>query len=230
MSIGEYRKIGTELMRLLELENPPVAISFMDRPPAGLRRNAEAAASGCVFWMRGFKDSFYTDRTDHANCNIGSFTHGFLSPEEMSVETAPDVKLFQDTGYFPLSEFRKVPRMDKPPKYVAYGPLQETQFEPDIVLIVCTPQQAMLIAEAVKSPKLMGAPACGAIPLACKDGNVGVNLGCITSRIRTGIKPSELIVTIPKKEFQSFLENLRARVDANNKVAQAVTAMLNSSK
>jgi uncharacterized protein (DUF169 family) len=230
MSITEYREIGSQLRHLLELENSPVAISFMDTPPPGIRKNIETVPSGCVFWIKGFKDTFYTDREDHANCNIGCFTHGFLAPDDLSLEKAPDVKLFQDTGYFPMNEFSKVPRMEKPPNYVAYGPLEETRFEPDVVLIVCTPQQAMLIAEAAKSPKLMGAPTCGAIPIAYKEGQVGVSLGCVTNRIRTGLKTSELVVTIPKKELRTFAENLKLRVDANNKVAQAVTAMLNVNK
>src|SRR2546428_262251 len=110
MDLGEYQAIGSELMQLLRLENPPVAISFVDTPPRGAKKNKESVAAGCVFWIRGFKDTFYTDQRDHANCNIGSFTHGFLAPEKVSLDDCVDIALFDKTGYFPAPEFGGGPR------------------------------------------------------------------------------------------------------------------------
>ena len=226
MDLGEYQAIGSELMQLLRLENPPVAISFLDTPPRGAKKNKESVAAGCVFWIRGFKDTFYTDQRDHANCNIGSFTHGFLAPEKVSLDACVDIALFDKTGYFPASEFGGVPRMSEAPNFVAYGPLHKIGFEPDVVLMVCNPQQAMLVGEAASAPRLMGAPTCASIPMAYNEGRVGVSLGCITNRIRTGIKPSEMVVTVPREELAGFTEKLRRRAKANDEVAHAVTAML----
>ena len=87
----------------------------------------------------------------------------------------------------------------------------------------------MLIAEAARSPKLMGAPTCGAIPMAYNEGTIGISLGCVTNRVRTGMTPNELVVTIPKAVIPDFIENLRKRVEANTKVARVVAAMLESS-
>jgi uncharacterized protein (DUF169 family) len=230
MTPVDYRGIGAELKDLLDLENPPVAVSFMDTPPSGVRKNTEVVPSGCVFWIRGFKDTFYTDRKDHANCNIGSFTHGYLAPQDVSLDACVDINLFNQTGYFPSSEFGVVPKMSEDPNYVAYGPLDKIGFEPDVVLMVLKPEQAMLVGEAAKSPKLMGAPTCAAIPMAYNHHQICISLGCVTNRIRTGIKPSELVVTVPKSELPGFTEALRKRVKANKEVAQAVTAMLESSK
>lgn len=227
MRIDEYRQVGADLKELLGLDNSPVAVSFVDAPPNGVKKNTEQVPSGCVFWIRGFNDSFYTDRADHANCNIGSFTHGFLAPQDVSLDACVDINLFNQTGYFPASEFGGVPRMSEAPKFVAYGPLNRIEFEPDVVLMVCNPQQAMLVGEAAgKSAKLMGAPTCAAIPMSYNDHQIGISLGCITNRIRTGIKSSEMVVSIPRSELESFAENLRKRVKANNEVAQAVSAML----
>jgi len=53
-----------------------------------------------------------------------------------------------------------------------------------------------------------------------------VSLGCITNRIRTGIKPSEMVVTVPREELAGFTEKLRRRAKANDEVAHAVAAML----
>jgi len=230
MDLTEYRQIGSELNELLNLENPPVAISFVETPPQGARKNEESVSAGCVFWIRGFKDTFYTDQRDHANCNIGSFTHGFLPPEKVSLDTCIDMALFERTGYFPVSEFGGVPRMSEAPNFVAYGPLHKIGFEPDVVLMVCNPQQAMLVGEAAGNARLMGAPTCAAIPMAYNDHQVGISLGCVTNRIRTGIKPSEMVVTVPREELAGFTEKLRRRAKANEEVAQAVTAMLKGKK
>ena len=226
MDLGEYQAIGSELMQLLRHENSPVAISFVDAPPRGAKKNKESVAAGCVFWIRGFKDTFYTDQRDHANCNIGSFTHGFLAPEKVSLDDCVDIALFDKTGYFPASEFGGVPRMSEAPNFVAYGPLHKITFEPDVVLMVCNPQQAMLVGEAASTARLMGAPTCAAIPMAYNDHQVGISLGCVTNRIRTGIKPSEMVVTVPREELAGFTEKLRRRAKANDEVAHAVTAML----
>jgi len=224
--LGEYQEIGSELIDLLRLDNPPVAISFTDTPPQGAKKNRESVPSGCVFWIRGFKETLYTDQRDHANCNIGSFTHGFLAPEKVSLDACVDIALFDKTGYFPASEFGGVPRMSEAPNFVAYGPLHKITFEPDVVLMVCNPQQAMLVGEAASTARLMGAPTCAAIPMAYNDHQVGISLGCVTNRIRTGIKPSEMVVTVPREELAGFTEKLRRRAKANDEVAHAVTAML----
>ena len=226
MDLVEYQQIGSEINELLKLENPPVAISFVDAPPKGTRKNEESAAAGCVFWIRGFEDNFYTDQKDHANCNIGSFTHGFLPPEKVSLDACADIALFDKTGYFPASAFGGVPRMKEAPSFVAYGPLHKASFEPDVVLMVVNPEQAMLVGESAGDARLMGAPTCAAIPMSYNDHQVGVSLGCVTNRIRTGIKPTEMVVTVPRDQLAGFTERLRARAKANNEVSVAVTAML----
>ena len=226
VNLGRYQTIGSEMQRLLNLEHPPVGISFLDSPPPKVRENEESVPSGCVFWINGFNGNFYTDRRDHANCNIGSFTHGFLAPQDVSLDGCVDIALFDRTGYFPASEFGGVPRMSKAWKYVAYGPLPKISFEPDVVLVVCNPEQAMIIGESTSSTKLMGAPTCQAIPFAYNEHRVGLSLGCVTNRIRTGIKPTEMVVTIPREKLSAFTEKLAMRAKANKEVGEVVTAML----
>lgn len=226
MGKEDYRSIGFKIQSLLGLEHPPVAVSFMDSPPQGVKKFNEVVPSGCVFWMKAFEDSFYTVREDHANCNIGSFTHGFLAPSEVSLDDCADIKLFDSTGYFPASSFGGVPRMEKSSAVVAYGPLSSVLFEPDVILMVCNAQQCMLVAEAASPARLMGAPTCATIPMSLNSNEVGISLGCVTSRIRTGMKPTDLVVSVPKAKLIQFLEQLEKRVKANNDVADAVSADL----
>src|SRR2546427_592436 len=190
MDLGEYQAIGSELMQLLRLENPPVAISFVDTPPRGAKKNKESVAAGCVFWIRGFKDTFYTDQRDYANCNIGSFTHGFLAPEKVSLDDCVDVALFDKTGYFPASEFGGVPRMSEAPNFVAYGPPHENAFELRGVRRLGHARRAMLVGEAASAPRSMGGPPGAAIPVASNGGRVGVTRGRPAVPRRRWARPS----------------------------------------
>lgn len=228
-SIQHYRQVGVDVQDLLRLEHPLVAISFTNSQPAGLKKTKEIVPSGCVFWFKAFSDEFYTEREDHANCNIGSFTHGFVQPSEVSLDACADINLMVQANYIALSDFGKVPRMNKSWKYVSYAPLKSANFEPDVILFVANAEQAMLASEATGSIKTMGKPTCSAIPYAYNEHGVAISLGCITNRVRTGLKSSELIVTIPKSELDKFVTNLRQVVGANRRVEQAVSAMLKSS-
>jgi len=225
-STQHYKELGVEIQNLLKLEHPPVAISFTNTPPGRVKKINESVPSGCVFWFKAFKDEFYTAREDHANCNIGSFTHGFVEPSQVSLDACPDINLMVQAEYLALNAFPGVPRMTKPSKYVAYAPLRSTSFEPDVALLVANAEQTMLVSEAAGPTKTMGKPTCSAIPYAYNEHGVAISLGCITNRVRTGLKPSELVVTIPKSELDTFIVKLRQTVHANSAVQQAVTAML----
>src|SRR3954451_15208176 len=82
------------LRALLHLNAPPVAIGFHPEPPTELAPFAGGmpaptpdgrtgrVPAGCVFWMHGAGRAFTTVAADHANCSVGSYTHGFLSLAE----------------------------------------------------------------------------------------------------------------------------------------------------
>ncbi len=71
-----------------------MAISFLYRKPAPVARFAAGLAepneqgrtgavpAGCVFWMKAVDQTFATLAEDHANCSVGSYTHGLLSLED----------------------------------------------------------------------------------------------------------------------------------------------------
>lgn len=223
-----YKDLGVEIQNLLNLEHPPIAISFTDEAPKGIKRVDASVPAGCVFWFKAFNDEFYTTKEDHANCNIGSFTHGFVDPSQISLDACPDVNLMVQAKYLGLSDFAGVPRMKKLFKYVVYAPLESTSREPDVVLVVCNAKQAMLISEAAGPTRTMGKPTCAAIPYAYNENGVAISLGCITNRVRTGLKAGELVATIPGKQLDSFAAKLRQTTQSNRDVEQAVAAMLQS--
>lgn len=62
----------------------PALAARLDEPtpkPNEAGRTGKVPA-GCVFWIKAVEHTFSTLAEDHANCSVGSYTHGFLSFEE----------------------------------------------------------------------------------------------------------------------------------------------------
>jgi hypothetical protein len=58
--------------------------------PAAASGRTGRVAAGCVFWIEAATAEFSTVAEDHANCSVGSVTHGFT--------TVPDVVGNDDIG------------------------------------------------------------------------------------------------------------------------------------
>ena len=91
----DWRSLNDRLTAALKPTAPPVAISFLRKGSAApVVRLSDAYAepndkgrtgqvpAGCVFWIKGSSSAFAPSAPDHANCSVGSFTHGFLTLEE----------------------------------------------------------------------------------------------------------------------------------------------------
>ena len=94
-----WSELTARLVAALKPFAAPVAISFGAKtdPLAAPRRNTPYAETnehgrtgqvpaGCMFWIYGAADTFATTAPDHANCSVGSLTHGFLSPAEAATK------------------------------------------------------------------------------------------------------------------------------------------------
>src|SRR5271165_4917214 len=88
MTTTDWARLADDLTATLNLGAAPIAITFATEPPAGVQpfsapmpaptddgRTGRVPA-GCVFWMRA-DATFSTVAEDHANCSVGTATHGF---------------------------------------------------------------------------------------------------------------------------------------------------------
>jgi uncharacterized protein (DUF169 family) len=76
-----------------------------------------------------------------------------------------------ENNYVAMSEVPGIPTLSKTPAVIAYAPLDDAAFKPDVVLLSVKPAQAMLIYEAaVKAgagnplTNALGRPACASAP------------------------------------------------------------------
>jgi uncharacterized protein (DUF169 family) len=206
----------------LGLTRRPVAISFLDSPPAGVDKFSGMVPSGCSFWrLAGEGRRFYTVPSDHFNCPIGSHTHSIALPEERQKELGDTLSFMSDIGYIRMEEVGKIPTLAKQPNVIVYAPLGEAVTPPDVVILVGKPGSIMLLVEAAARAgvttqfPVFGRPTCMTIPAAMQSGVVGSS-GCIGNRVYTEISDDELYVTIRGTDLENVVGELETIINAND--------------
>ncbi|MBI3941500.1 MAG: DUF169 domain-containing protein, partial [Chloroflexi bacterium] len=105
--------------------------------------------AGCVFWQKAMSGAaFYTVPEDHYNCAVGAYTHKIELPESRAPELMQTVGFMVNCRYLDMSEVAGIPTLAQSPQVVAYAPVDQAAFTPDVILVAAKPAQAMLLYEA----------------------------------------------------------------------------------
>jgi uncharacterized protein (DUF169 family) len=229
MSHSCFERWHLDLEELLGLAVPPVAIAFISHVPAGIERiqrttpprtadgRTGAVAASCVFWIEGTQGVFATEAEDHGNCSVGSLTHGFKTMEEIAQNA--DVAALCETGWVTPEAVAKVAVVREKPTSIVYGPLRDMPVEPSVILLRLNGKQQMLLHDAWRGLRFEGKPQCHIIPIAKESGELAVSVGCMLSRVRTGMSNNEVTCAIPASRMSLLIERLRAARAADNAVA-----------
>ena len=229
MSHNCFESWHLDLQELLGLAVAPVAIAFISQVPAGIERirrtmpprtadgRTGAVAASCVFWIEGTQGVFATEAEDHGNCSVGSLTHGFKTMEEIAQNA--DVAALCETGWVTPEAVAKVAVVREKPTSIVYGPLRDMPVEPSVILLRLNGKQQMLLHDAWRGLRFEGKPQCHIIPIAKESGELAVSVGCMLSRVRTGMSNNEVTCAIPASRMSLLIERLRAARAADNAVA-----------
>lgn len=225
----KWTALSTELALLLKLRFPPLAITFSVEAPAGVKpfdspmpepaedgRTGRVPA-GCVFWIEGVARTFTTEPPDHGNCSVGSLTHGLRTLEEIAGNS--DVAAMLESGWVTMDMVPQIPTVAARPKFITYGPLAETPIDPDVVFLRLNPKQAMMLSDALPEIRFEGKPQCHIIPIAKEQNEVAISVGCMLSRVRTGMSNNEMSCAIPAGRLGEVVERLKTHATADNAVA-----------
>lgn len=216
----EYQQLSDDLVRDLELTNAPVQISYMDQPPQGIPEHPGHSPSVCTFFSEGRKGGFYADLKAHEACEIGAFVLGVPPEGEVGQRLMATVGMMQKEGYLAPGDEAHIPRNEKAPRYVAYGPLGTLPMEPTAVLMFANPRSAMLAMEAASGPvPINGRPMCAIVPTLNHGASVAVSPACIGSRIYTEMGNGEMIVGVRGDHLKPFAAKVRKIRSANAAVA-----------
>ncbi len=202
-----WPELAERLTNALHPLAAPIAITFLDAPrddvpafdtampaPTPDGRTGRVAA-GCVFWMHAAERTFSTEPADHANCSVGSYTHGLLSLEEAAANA--DVAALVESGWVSPEAFPGIPAVTKRPALITYGPLADTPVDPSVILLRLNAQGMMVMSDAIPELRIEGKPQCHIIAVAHEHGRVAASVGCALSRARTGMGAHTLTCAIP---------------------------------
>jgi len=225
-----WTQLSDDLGAALHLRQPPIAITFGDQPPPGAPGFDEPLApaapdgrtgrvpAGCVFWNKALERTFTTVAEDHGNCSVGSMTHGFKRLEDVAGND--DVAALLGSGWVDEAMVHQIPVVTRAPAHVTYGPLADVTTDPDVVLIRVDGRQLMVLSDALPGLRIEGKPQCHIVAVAKEQGEVAASVGCVLSRVRTGLPSSQMTCAIPA----GGLAEVVARVQATAKVDATVAA------
>jgi len=229
MTHDDYKALASELAYILALQNPPLSISFSKSAPAGIAVFQEKmpaptddgrtgrVPAGCVFWIKAQDRTFTTTAEDHGNCSVGSVTHGLKTLEQVANNS--DVKCLVEAGWVSPEAFPGIPVVKDNPTHITYGPLYETSVKPDVVFLRLNPKQAMMLSDAMPGISFQGKPQCHIVAIAKEQNQVAISVGCMLSRVRTGMSNNEMTAAIPAGRLYEVVEKLRTAAGADKAVA-----------
>jgi uncharacterized protein (DUF169 family) len=215
----------SSLIELLDLTSAPVAITFVEEPPAGVPRVSAREPAGCGYWRRAAAgEVFHTLADDHKRCPVGAHTHNVpLSPAE-ETELMGLVKTMVGLSYLKMEDVPHIPRRSTPLQVAVYAPVTQAPLPPDVVLVRGTARQLMLLAEAAQSAGVagagpaMGRPTCAVLPEAINTARTSASFGCVGNRVYTGASDTEAYFAIPGQHLSSVEQSLRTIVQANHEL------------
>jgi len=220
--MANWKELEGRFKDRLSMSRRPVAVTFLDSEPAGIRKFSGTEPAGCSFWRLAAEGQvFYTAPSDHFNCAVGAYTHNIQLPPERVHETEATLGLMFNLGYVRPEEVPGIPRLSKEPVAIAFAPLGETPVAPSVVLFTCKLASAMLLNEASiragasSSLPLLGRPSCMALPAALAQGTVS-SLGCIGNRVYADLGSDELYIAVPGAKLEAVSDALGVIASANS--------------
>ena len=159
-----------------------------------------------------------TRPSDHGNCSVGSLTHGLISLDEAA--TKKDVQAICEAGWVTPEIFPHIPTITNKPATIVYGPLHEATNDPDVVLVRLLAKQVMQLQAALPTLRFEGKPQCHIIPIANEHNQPAVSVGCMLSRVRTGMGNSEMTAAIPFSQVATLVDSLENVCAADRMVAE----------
>jgi uncharacterized protein (DUF169 family) len=211
--------LAERLTALLGLTQAPVAVSF-DLPAPDGASPAAAQPAGCCFWTPAQEQRLDTVAADHANCSVGSYTHGLIPLAQAA--TGADTTALVGSGWVAEADLMSAPALPFRPDSITYQPLAEAE-DPDVVLAQLSAAGLMTLLGAVPELTLARKPQCVIVPLAAA-GQVAVSPGCAVSRTRTGLPEEELTCAIPAQDLESIIERLEASTASDRIVSEFAAA------
>jgi uncharacterized protein (DUF169 family) len=131
-----------------------------------------------------------------------------------------DITALVESGWVTMDVVPQIPVVKNRYQYVTYGPLKDTKVEPDVVFARLNPKQLMILHDALPELRFEGKPQCHIVAIAKEQGEIAVSVGCMLSRVRTGMPNGELTCAIPADKLGDVVAKLETTCSADAAVAE----------
>ncbi len=204
--VNGYDMVAGEFKERLNLDKSPVAIKFVLREediPEGIEKIKENIRH-CEMVQKAAQGETFYATSEEQMCKGGSSALGLQETPE-KIKTG---EFYQSLGRFSSLGSAKrtmesIPKIEPMMKAIIYAPLESVKFDPDVVVIICNPAQAMKLAQAMVYTRGGRVEASfSGIQSVCADAVAGpfinntanFTIGCSGSRQYADINPDEVIV------------------------------------
>jgi uncharacterized protein (DUF169 family) len=168
--------------------------------------------------MKATAGVFATVAADHANCSVGSYTHGFLGLADAAA--TDDVAAILAAAWVDAAAMASLPHVADRPAQIVYGPLATMPVAPDVVLLRIPALALMILRDAFPGMRIEGKPQCHIIAIAKEQGEVAASVGCALSRARTGMTSEEMTCALPAAKLASLMDAIEAAADLDRAMAR----------
>jgi uncharacterized protein (DUF169 family) len=217
----DYTALSDQLTSVLGLKGSPVAVKLIrteSQVPKGLNHLNEVMRHCEMVQKARGGSRFYATVEQHA-CKGGAGMLGLIDiPENIK-----SGEFYYKLGRFSSVEhagdvMEAIPNVDFKTYATAYAPLSDAPFEPEAVVLVVNPRQAMMIAQAnVYELHSRNTADFSGIQSLCGDAvaaplvrdRINFTLGCSGSRKYAKVTEDELIVGIPMAMLPNLTDALK---------------------
>ena len=217
----------TELLaEKLNLELPPVALTFVEERPPDVPAMLKEPPSFCSLWRWAEEQVFYASAEQHLGCAIGGMVTGFLSPDGKLSDLGALLQEMCEDNVDGVEEIAQTARFVHTRSGVVYGPLWKFPLRPDLVLLWATLPQMGVLQEVTGSimwqnnpqDAVFTRPACSVLAIADAHEKPAMSLGCVGMRLYTGIPPQYLLMAIPGSRLDQLEEGLQQKGDSEERL------------
>jgi uncharacterized protein (DUF169 family) len=110
------------------------------------------------------------------------------------------------------------------PGSIVYGPLGSLPVEPDVIYVRLNAKQAMVLDDALGGVRFEGKPQCHVLAIAKDGGETAISVGCMLSRVRTGMPSGEMSCAIPAGKLGEVVAAVRRNAEVERTVAAYAAA------
>jgi hypothetical protein len=154
-------------------------------------------------------------------CAIGVHTQNLESSPAQQQDLHDALHIFGELGYVTPDDLALIPVLKVHAKYIVYSPLAETPLSPDVVLLLVSVGQTLILSEATqqvenRNAPAMGRPACAVVPQVMNTGGAALSLGCCGARAYLDVLTDDVaIFAIPGVKLEAYAQRITILTKAN---------------